>query len=154
MFVRMNVQTEKPADEVSPAVPIGIAVVLHEGRCLVGRRGPEGPLPGYREFPGGKCRPGESPRDCACRECREETGLKVTAVERLDCTTFAYPHATVELHFWRCRPAAIADVCPSHSGYVWVDLAELASLKFPPANAGVLERLLRLAGQEANIEGK
>ena len=50
---------------------IGIAVVEHAGRYLVGIRGPDVPLAGYAEFPGGKCLPNESPEDCAVRECRD-----------------------------------------------------------------------------------
>ena len=49
---------------------IGIAVVEHEGRYLVGTRGPDGPLAGYAEFPGGKCLPDELPEMCAIRECQ------------------------------------------------------------------------------------
>eukprot|EP00913_Durusdinium_trenchii_P035339 g33069.t1 len=59
-----------------PTVLIGIAVVEHAGQYLVGVRGDDGPLPGKAEFPGGKCRAGEMPRDCAVRECLEETGLQ------------------------------------------------------------------------------
>ena len=36
-------------------VRVGIAVVEHNKRYLVGVRGPTGPLAGYDEFPGGKC---------------------------------------------------------------------------------------------------
>ena len=61
---------------------IGIAVVEQAGHYLVGLRGPDVPLAGYAEFPGGKCLPNESPEDGAVRECREESGLLVT-VDRL-----------------------------------------------------------------------
>ncbi|MFQ5734162.1 MAG: NUDIX domain-containing protein, partial [Planctomycetaceae bacterium] len=83
---------------------IGIAVVSCDARYLVGTRAADVPLAGMHEFPGGKCEPGESPCDCAVRECREETGLHVTPLEELDRPTHAYPHGTVELHFWLCVP--------------------------------------------------
>jgi len=119
---------------------IGIAVVEQDGQFLVGRRGDDVPLAGLWEFPGGKCRSDESPRECAVRECREETGLPVVAVELLHQTTHEYPHGTVELHFWRCR-AEEADVHSVHSGYRWVPAAELPSLAFPAANAPVIAAL-------------
>ena len=81
----------------SRAIPIGIAVVERDGCYLVGRRGSGGPLAGRDEFPGGKCRPGESPQTCAVRECLEETGITVSADTLLLERTFAYSHADVEL---------------------------------------------------------
>lgn len=121
--------------------PIGIAVVENRGRYLVGFRGEDGPLAGFAEFPGGKCLPGETPRDCALRECREETGLDVAPVRLLLATTFAYPHGTVELHFWLCRPVDVAAVRSEQRGFGWLPTAELAALPFPEANAPVVSML-------------
>ena len=132
-------------------VPIGIAVVEREGCYLVGVRGPGGPLPGYSEFPGGKCEPGESPADCACRECLEETGLEVVAEELLLRRTFAYAHAVVDLHFWRCRPADAARVRREHCGYRWAAASELRSLRFPEANAPLIERLASQGERGASV---
>jgi mutator protein MutT len=125
---------------------IGIAVVEHEGRYLVGVRGEGGPLSGYAEFPGGKCHPGETPRECARRECREETGLDVVPVERLLNTQFTYTHGTVDLHFWLCRPPGPEAVRDARNGFRWVPASELAALRFPEANRPLIERL---AGTDA-----
>ncbi|HUG19005.1 MAG TPA: NUDIX domain-containing protein, partial [Planctomycetaceae bacterium] len=57
------------------AVRVGIAIVEHQGRYLVGTRPADADLPGKLEFPGGKCEEGESPEHAATRECLEETGL-------------------------------------------------------------------------------
>lgn len=128
---------------MSDSAVIGVAVVEHEGRYLVGIRGAEGSLPGYAEFPGGKCLPGESPRECAGRECREETGLDVVPLELLLNTQFTYGHGSVDLHFWRCRPVGPESVCETHNGFRWIRAAELMRLKFPEANAPLIERLVR-----------
>lgn len=122
-------------------VLIGIAIVCHEGRYLVGVRGPEGPLPGKAEFPGGKCRPGESSAACAVRECLEETGLAVVAEKRVEAREHAYAHATVALEFWLCRPAAPTAIRDEHQGFRWVAESELAALDFPEANAAVVREL-------------
>ena len=121
-------------------IPIGIAVVECGGRYLVGIRGDGGPLPGYAEFPGGKCRPGEPPAECACRECLEETGLRVAAETLLLRRTFAYPHGTVDLHFWLCR-LENRDAAEAHRGFRWIPATELVSFKFPEANEPVLRML-------------
>jgi 8-oxo-dGTP diphosphatase len=129
---------------------IGIAVVEHRGRYLVGVR-PDGvPLAGFAEFPGGKCDPGEPTDACAVRECAEETGLSVAPVMLLDQLRHDYAHGPVELSFWLCRPVDAAAVCHEHRHFGWVSAADLAALRFPEANAGVI-RLL--ASSAADIRG-
>lgn len=120
---------------------IGIAIVRHGGDVLVGVRGPDQVLAGCAEFPGGKCEPGESPQDCAVRECREESGLAVFAARELQQVRFSYPHGDVMLHFWLCRPADQSQICANHQGFRWVPTGELAALNFPEANRGVIELL-------------
>lgn len=123
-------------------VPIGIAVVERDGRFLVGVR-PDGvPLAGYAEFPGGKCEAGETPEACAVRECREEAGLAVEAVRVLDQRTWEYPHGRVELSFVLCRPVDDAEPLAL---FRWVARGKLAGLRFPEANAVLVERLIREA---------
>jgi mutator protein MutT len=128
---------------------VGIAVVEQQGQFLVGVRGAEQSLPGMAEFPGGKCRAEECPETCAVRECREEAGLDVETVRLLDYRTHAYAHDTVELHFWLCRPAAEADLAALAGNYRWVPRTELASLRFPEANAVVLRHILGEPGAAA-----
>ena len=123
---------------------IGVAVVRCGGRYLVGRRGPDGPLAGYDEFPGGKCRDGESAAACAARECREETGLEVEAVELLLRREFTYAHGSVDLNFWLCRLREGQSEVTLQNGFGWVTTDELAGLRFPEANAPLLELLRSL----------
>jgi 8-oxo-dGTP diphosphatase len=117
---------------------IGIAIVEHAGRFLVGVRGEGSPLPGKAEFPGGKCEAGESSAECAVRECLEETGLAVTAMRLLDQRVHQYPHGPVELSFWLCEPLSPESVAENHQGFRWVSREDLPSLDFPEANRHVL----------------
>jgi 8-oxo-dGTP diphosphatase len=127
---------------------IGIAVVEHNGAYLVGRRGEGGPLPGYAEFPGGKCLPGEPPADCACRECLEETGLEVVPVKLLCDVRHSYPHGTVHLHFWLCRAARPELIAAEHLGFRWIPTLELPAHRFPEANSGLIALLTASAQRE------
>lgn len=126
---------------MNPITRIGIAIVEHAGRFLVGVRGEGSPLPGKAEFPGGKCDGGESAAACAVRECLEETGLTVAPVRLLDQRIHEYAHGTVELTFWLCEPLSQDDVKESHLGFRWASREELSSLDFPEANRCVLELL-------------
>jgi mutator protein MutT len=121
---------------------IGIAVVVERGRVLVGIREPAQTLPGLAEFPGGKCEPGESPAACAIRETLEETGLRVDIDEPLANYPWDYPHGRVDLHFFTCRPTRTVDLDQPCDRFRWVPIEELAGLRFPDANAAVIDRLL------------
>lgn len=120
---------------------IGIAVVRHQGKYLIGFRGPDQPLAGYAEFPGGKCEPGEEPAACTVRECQEETGLAVHAIRLLLRRQHSYPHGDVDLHFYLCQPVDVDAVRHNHQNYEWRTLAEMSALKFPEANQPLLELL-------------
>jgi 8-oxo-dGTP diphosphatase len=120
---------------------IGIAVVSQSGRYLVGIRGPNVPLAGYAEFPGGKCLADESPEICAVRECLEETGITVTVERLLLRREYAYPHATVDLHFLLCHPSDETSIRDEHLGFRWVHPDELAKLRFPEANEPLIKML-------------
>ena len=137
-------------------VRIGIAVVEHGEDILVGVRGPDGPLPGFAEFPGGKCDPGESAADCAARECLEETGLAVEPGVRLLETEFTYPHGAVHLAFFHCRLAAESRHQAPANAFRWHPRRELGSLNFPEGNREVVRRLLdpvwpQLSGGETGV---
>lgn len=119
---------------------IGIAVVEREGCYLVGVRGPHGPLPGYSEFPGGKCVAGETPAECARRECQEETGLDVRPVRLLQNVRHSYPHGEVDLHFWLCEPTDPR--AEPGAPYGWLPRSELGSCRFPEANQPLINQLL------------
>lgn len=128
---------------------IGIAVVEHEGRYLVGTRSADAALPGRAEFPGGKCQPGEAPVECAMRECREETGLRVLPVRLLLNRPYRYDHGAVDLHFWLCRPDGDSSAANEHHGFRWVPASGLAALDFPDANEPVILELISAAGPPA-----
>jgi mutator protein MutT len=124
-----------------PLKTIGIAIVEVADRFLVGIRPPGTDLAGCSEFPGGKCLPGESPRLCAERECLEETGLPVRAVELLLTRRFEYPHGTFDLNFWRCEPVDRGQVAEQHRAFQWVSREVLSELRFPEGNLPVLRLL-------------
>ena len=146
---------------MSAAVRVGIAVVEHAGRYLVGVRSEGQVLAGKAEFPGGKAEPGEEPRDTAVRECREETSLHVVPERLLQQLEFTYDHGTVELHFWLCtpeattpwlctpeattprlcQPEATPPIPTNLNGFQWLTPAEMQLLEWPAANRELVGRI-------------
>lgn len=128
---------------VERPVQVGIGLVSRASSYLVRQRPPGGPMPGYWEFPGGKCEPGESPRDAALRECREELGLAVRILRLRRAVDYRYPHAWVTMSFFDCVLDDSAAEPAGATGFQWVHALELPSLRFPGANDAILDELVR-----------
>jgi len=83
-------------------VRVAAAVLLRpDGQVLLAQRPRGKPYEGYWEFPGGKLEPGETPRAALDRELREELGIDVGRAAPWFVQEFVYPHAHVELNFFR-----------------------------------------------------
>jgi 8-oxo-dGTP diphosphatase len=81
---------------------VAAAVVLRgDGHVLLAQRPPGKAYEGYWEFPGGKLEPGETPAHALARELREELGVEVVRAAPWFVQEFVYPHAHVELNFFR-----------------------------------------------------
>ena len=118
------------------------AVIERDGCFLVTRRQPGVHLEGYWEFPGGKCDDGETLSACLARELREELDVDVRIGREIYVVAHPYPDRSVELHFFECELAG--DPRPQIGQEMrWVKREELASLKFPPADAELIALLTR-----------
>ena len=83
-------------------VRVAVAVILRrDGAVLLAQRMTGTPYPGYWEFPGGKLEPGETAAQALKRELNEELGIDVTLATPWLTQQYAYPHAHVELEFFR-----------------------------------------------------
>jgi 8-oxo-dGTP diphosphatase len=127
---------------IPETVIVTAAVVERDGRFLVTRRQAGVHLEGYWEFPGGKCDPDEPLEACLRREMREELAVEAAIGDELFTIRHDYPERRVELHFFRCdlRGAPNPQVGQDMR---WVRREELATLKFPPADAEFIARLIR-----------
>ena len=111
------------------------------GRVLVGRRRAGTHMQGYWEFPGGKRRPGESPRDALERELREELGIVVLSAEFVAELTHRYPERYVHLEFWRVERFRGEPVAREGQSLAWVAPENLMALPLLPADQPLVEAL-------------
>jgi 8-oxo-dGTP diphosphatase len=85
-------------------VRVAAAVILRrDGAVLLAQRIAGTPYAGYWEFPGGKLEAGESAAQALTRELQEELGIEVTLATPWLTQRYVYPHAHVELEFFRVR---------------------------------------------------
>ncbi|WP_308419420.1 Nudix family hydrolase [Chitinibacter fontanus] len=112
-----------------------------DGQFLMASRPAGKPYAGYWEFPGGKLEAGESALEALKRELQEELGINVTAATPWLCQRFDYPHALVELHFFRVT--AWEGAMHSHEGqqFAWQQAGHLQVSPILPANGPILRGL-------------
>lgn len=92
-------------------------------------------MPGFWEFPGGKCEPGESPEAATRRECLEEVGVEVEVGDLLRRVVHRYPHGLIALHYYRCSTVGEPS---ADSGFAWVPARDLVTYRFPEANEAIV----------------
>jgi 8-oxo-dGTP diphosphatase len=130
-------------------VEVAVAVLVRpDGRVLLGQRPREKVYAGFWEFPGGKVERGEAVFAALEREVREELGVVVVRAFPWIVRRFVYPHATVNLNFfrvvaWLGEPHAV-----EHQALSWQDPACIDVAPLLPANGPVL-RALQLPAEYA-----
>jgi 8-oxo-dGTP diphosphatase len=125
------------------------ALIDGEGRVLITQRPAHKALGGYWEFPGGKVEPGEAPEAALVRELKEELDLTI-APDALEPFAFA-SHAYSDFHLlmplylarrWQGEPKLNPDAAQA---IAWVRVRELRDYQMPPADVGLVARLIERA---------
>ena len=114
-------------------------MVVRRGKILLATRKPGAHLAGAWEFPGGKCREGETLADCIARELEEELSLPIRQASLLFSLTHQYPEKCVELHFMHCTCDDSAEAIPREGQQCgWFAPDDWHTLEFAPADAEML----------------
>jgi 8-oxo-dGTP diphosphatase len=124
-------------------VRVAAAVILRsDGRVLLAQRPAGKAYAGYWEFPGGKLEPGESMRAALDRELLEELGLVVRRAAPWLVQRYTYPHAQVELHFFRVFEWEGEPVGHDGQAFAWQTPGAFDVEPLLPANTRVLRALV------------
>ncbi len=136
-------------------IRVAIGLIGRDGRFLIRRRPPlpGSPMPGYWEFPGGKCDDGELAEEAVRRECWEEVGVTVVARALRRVIVHRYPHGLVELYFFDCETAEPEAEPAVESRFRWVEAGSLPAYRFPGANEPIVAELVAEAQTGGRIEG-
>jgi 8-oxo-dGTP diphosphatase len=130
-----------------PIVGVG-AVIVRDSQVVLVQRGRE-PLKGRWTIPGGVVELGETVRECAMREAREETGLLVEAEQVLEVVDSIVPDpdGRMQYHFvlvdFFCRPQggelqAGGDAVDAR----WVNASDLDRFQLTEAAARIIHKAL------------
>ncbi len=124
-------------------VEVAAAVITRpDGQVLLAQRPHGKAYAGYWEFPGGKLEPGETPRHALDRELAEELGLRVRRAAPWLTQRFVYPHAHVELHFFRVFDWIGDPVGHDGQAFAWQTPGRFTVAPLLPANTRVLRALV------------
>jgi 8-oxo-dGTP diphosphatase len=124
------------------SVAVVAAVIERDGEFLLTLRPLGTHLEGHWEFPGGKCLPTETHVEALRRELHEELDIVGDVGERVFSVTHTYADRVVELHFYRC--AFEGEPKPMLGQELrWVHRHQLRALRFPEADAELIEKLAR-----------
>ena len=122
-------------------VIVTAAAILERERVLVTQRDEKSHYGLFWEFPGGKIKDGEEPRQALRRELKEELGIDAAVGTLFDAVFHVYPEYPVLLLIYFCR---IERGVPRPLGcrdLRWVNMDELERLTMLPADAPIRERL-------------
>jgi 8-oxo-dGTP diphosphatase len=128
-------------DEMKTVI-VTAALIIEQGKILVTQRKPGDSHGLLWEFPGGKVKEGEEPREAVRRELKEELDVGVEPGMIFDAIFYSYPEYPILLLVYHCRiekgslkPIGCRDLR-------WVNLQELETLAMPPADEPIRKHLV------------
>ena len=126
-------------------IEVVAAIILKDGQVFATQRG-YGQWKGWWEFPGGKMEAGESPEDALVREIREELDAEISVGELLDTVEWDYPEFHLVMHCFVCGLLSESLHLNEHESAAWLTAETLRSVRWLPADVGVLGRIEEILG--------
>ena len=121
-------------------IEVVAAIIIKEGHVFATQRG-YGEWQGWWEFPGGKMEAGESPQEALRREIREELDAEISVGDFLETVEWDYPNFHLTMHCFVCSLVSESLHLNEHEAAAWLSRETLRSVKWLPADEGLLDRI-------------
>lgn len=116
-------------------------VILKGKKVLVTQRREDALRGLLWEFPGGKAKEGENPREALRRELKEELDIQVEVGNIFEVVFHSYPEYPILLLAYACRLKQGVPKPIGCKALRWVSLKELNKLALAPADEPICKRL-------------
>lgn len=124
------------------------AVIFDQGKILLTQREEGFPCGLLWEFPGGKVKEGEEPREALRRELEEELGIQTEVGPLYEAVYHVYPQYAVLLLAYQARIKSGVPVALGCRALRWVRPRDLEKFEMPAADDPIRQRLLSLDSKE------
>lgn len=121
-------------------IEVVAAIIIRDGKIFATQRG-YGEWKGWWEFPGGKIEPGECPQEALVREIREELDADIEVGELLETVEWDYPDFHLKMHCFICSLVSESVHLNEHEAAAWLTRETLHSVKWLPADEGILAKM-------------
>lgn len=122
-------------------IRVTAALLFNDDKILIAKRKPEGHLPLYWEFPGGKIDTGETPQQSLAREIKEELGITIEVGEHFETVFHEYTRGKIELMAYKAEWLDGEISLMEHVDYRWVPIEELGDYELSPADVPIAKKL-------------
>ena len=126
-----------------PTLHVVAAIILRGRQVFATQRG-YGEFKGWWEFPGGKIDAGESHQQALTREIKEELDADITVGDLLETIEWDYPAFHLTMYCYLCTLKSESVQLNEHMDSAWLTKETLDSVKWLPADIGVLEKIREL----------
>ncbi|PGD17957.1 (deoxy)nucleoside triphosphate pyrophosphohydrolase [Bacillus toyonensis] len=120
---------------------VGAVILNEDNEVLCALRSSTMSLPDFWEFPGGKIKVGEDPRDALIREIKEELDCTINVGEQVEAVEHEYENIIVHLVTYKARIKSGTPKALEHSEVRWISINNLKELKWAPADLPTVELL-------------
>jgi 8-oxo-dGTP diphosphatase len=120
---------------------VAAAILRKDKKILIARRKATDNQGGKWEFPGGKIKADETPRECLIREMKEEFGINVSVGEFFGESTYRYEHGTIKRFAFQTSWIDGQFVLNAHADSRWVYPSQLGDFDLAAADIPFVEKL-------------
>ena len=125
-------------------IVMACTIISRNDQLYIQQRLPDDVWGGLWEFPGGRLKEGETPKDAAVREALEETEFQVIDLKNFSTVVHYYTKYRVTLHSFYCQlhnDCQPTPVLHAASRFQWVNRSELKHFAFPAGHRKLIEKM-------------